>query len=496
MKDSNTITITNERPKGQRSSFVGRIAQSITRVPPLRDGACREAWLHRAAYRCLSFLALAGVLVALAAQAQQTGFSVVSTAPADGATVVPVEANIIVKFSAPVDQGSVTAQSVQVNGRPLAEMKNGGVAFPEEDSAVVLFVMKANTVYQTALDAGIRDTKGNALAKPFSWRFATASAIGQPGTPVKVFARYPRHNDQRVPVNAPITLAFTTDVDPASLSGESVLVLPTTGGNPVSGKITVQGRRAVFRPDAPLEPNRTYEVQVGAGVKSMAGLASERASSWQFTTGEDAGEGPAITDCWFESYREPQGLRMVFHATAENLVKPGQGPGVAAADAGLRSANGILKATMVSLSGLVPSQPLSTPADASAKDMPVTNWAPNTVVYAAYTHGGGSGQGNSVAGNSRKDPAMEPVTAAVDSALAGDRAVVLHDSGDVIEDGDEAQGDGVYSGRLSLGKQFPAGQAQIAFSIVRPDGTRTEAVTMSFYVLPPPAAAEAAPPAE
>ena len=87
---------------------------------------------------------------------------------------------------------------------------------------------------------------------------------------------------------------------------------------------------------------------------------------------------------------------------------------------------------------------------------------------------------------------MEKVTAAADAALAGEQAVTLHDSGDVIEHGDETKGDGIYSGRLALGKQFSVGQAQIAFSIVLPDGTRTEPVTMSFYVLPPPAPAEPA----
>ncbi len=435
------------------------------------------------------------VLFAATVQAQQDGFSVVSTSPADGAAVVPVEENIIVKFSSPVDRSSINTQSVQVNGHPLGEMENGGVAFPEEDSAVVLFRMKANTVYQINLAASIRDTKGNALGDTFSWRFATVSRIGQPGTPVKVFARYPRHNDERVPINAPITMAFTTEVDPASLSAESVWVVPASGGSPLPGKISIQGRRVVFRPDVPLNPHRTYEVRVEAGVRAMSGLASEREASWQFTTGKGQSEGPAIMDCWHEGYTDREGVRMVFHVAAENLVKPGQTVGKAERTTQLPGTNGVLKAAVVSLNGLVPQQPLSTPSPVSANNMPVTNGAPNTVIYAAYTHGGGNGQGNSVAGNSRKDPAMEPVAAAVEAALSGERAVTLYDVGDVVEHGDEAGGDGVYSGRLAVGKEFPVGQALVAFSILLPDGKRTEPVTMPFYVLPP-AAAESAPPAK
>jgi hypothetical protein len=436
---------------------------------------------------CLAFVAAGAVLLALPARAQESDFSVVQTAPADGATNVPVGANITIKFSRPVDPSSMTVQAVVVNDHPLARMQEAAVAFPEDDSAVVLFRMKADSVYRISLDASVKDTKGNALAQPFSWRYATTSRMSGPDTPVKVFARYPRFNDRRIPLNAPITMAFTAEVDSASLSGKSVRVLPTSGGTPVSGNVTVQGRRVVFRPDAPLEPNRTYEVQVAAGVKGKSGKASERASSWQFTTGDGLSEGPSITDCWYESYAEPEGLRMVFHVAAENLVKPDKAAGRAATVTQMPGASGSLKAAVVSLSGLVPAQPLSTPTAVSAMDLPVTNGAPNTVVYAAYTHGGGSGQGNSVAGNRRHDPATEPVTAAVEAALAGAQAVTLHDSGNLIEHGDEAQGDGVYSGRLALGKEFPAGQAQIAFSIVLPDGKRTEPVTMSFYVLPPAA---------
>jgi hypothetical protein len=416
----------------------------------------------------------------------------VQTAPTDGATDVPVEANITIKFSGPVDPSTLTMQSVQVNGRPLSELENGAVTFPEDDSGVVLFRMKPDSVYRVSLDSGVQDTRGNALGRRFSWRFATRSRQGEPGTPVKVFARYPRFNDRRVPINAPITMTFTTEVDPASLSAGSVRVLPTSGGNAVPGKVTVQGRRAVFRPDAPLEPNRTYEVQLAAGVKGKAGNASERASSWQFTTGDGPSEGPAITDCWYESHTDSEGLRLVFHAAAETLVRPGQEAAPAVANPTVPGPTHVLKAAVVSLSGLVPTQPLSTPTSVSATDLPLTNAAPNTVVYAAYTHGGGSGQGNSVAGNSRHDPAVEPVTAAVEAALAGAQAVTLQDSGDIIEHADEAQGDGVYSGRLALGKDFPAGQAQIGFSILLPDGKRTEPVTISFYVLPPPSAAEPA----
>jgi len=492
MKHSRTIKATNERSEELRPGSVGRMAYVFTRGPLPRGWGEWKHWRPHLARLGLAALALAAGLFASTVWAQQGGFSVTATTPADGAAHVPVEANIIVKFSAPVDPASLTPQTVQVNDQPLAELENGGLAFPEADSAVVLFRMKANAVYQITLAGSVKDTQGNALGQPFSWRFASVSRIGQPGAPVKAFARYPRHNVYGVPVNAPITLSFTTELEGKSLSGESVRVVPSSGGPAVPGKVAVEGRRVIFRPEAPLAPNQTYEVEIAAGVKSKAGMTSERSSSWQFTTGDGPREGPVITECWYESYPEATGLRLVFHVAAENLLKEGAKADKAARATRMPGANGVLQAAVVSLAGLVAQQPLSTPTSRQAKDMPVTNGGPETVVYAAYTHGGGRGPGNSVAGYDGKDPGMELVNAAVAAALDGAGAVTLYDVGDLVEHGDEVRGDGVYSGRLKLSPQFPTGPALIAFSILRPDGSRTSPETMSLYILPPPAAVESA----
>ena len=435
-------------------------------------------------------LVLAALLVLLsAASACAAGFAVTSVTPAHGSVDVAVGENVIVKFSGPIDQASLTADSVLVNDKTLKEWEGGGLAFPEEDSAVILFRMKSDQVYRIVLKAAIRGTDGTALPREFSWRFATTSRVGAPGDPVRVFARYPRFNDMTVPTNAPVTMTFTAEMAPDSVSDGSILLIPQPDGKPVAGRITVRGMRAVFRPEKPLQPNRTYEVQVAAGVMSASGEMMERPGVWQFTTGDGPAEGPVITDCWYESHQDKDGLRLVFHASVENLVKPGKNgdapekPAVSPAAPGVLAEGHALKAAFISLEAISPSQPLSTPSDLSAKDMPVTT-GPTTVVTAAYTHGGGAGQCNSVAGSTWKDPVQEKIEAALDSALSGGKASVLQDTGDVIRHGDRAKGDGVYSARLTVDRGFPAGQALMAFSMAAPDGTKTDPVTTGYYVVP------------
>jgi len=159
MKHSRTVKATNERSEELRPGSVGRMAYVFTRGPLPRGWGEWKHWRPHLARLGLAALALAAGLFASTVWAQQGGFSVTTTTPSDGAAHVPVEANIIVKFSAPVDPASLTPQTVQVNDQPLAELENGGLAFPEADSAVVLFRMKANAVYQITLAGSVTRTQ-------------------------------------------------------------------------------------------------------------------------------------------------------------------------------------------------------------------------------------------------------------------------------------------------------------------------------------------------
>ncbi len=408
---------------------------------------------------------------------------IVSVQPVDGAIDVKTFVNIRVDFDREVDAASINNKSILVNDQPLSDIPEASVTVPDGKSAIILLRMSQNKTYKITLTTAIRDLKGEALAKPFSWRFVTASNMDEPNTPVQVFARYPRMNDRDIPTNVPITVSVTTEIDDKTFSESSVIVRRAGNGHIVPGKLTVQGRRIIFRPNTSLSSHQTYEVEINAGVKGRWGLSSEKPSTWQFTTGDGPSEGPIVTDAWFENYTDANTRWMVFHASVENLVKPTKAAHTVKASSELAEGQ-TMKGAVVSLNGLMETQPLSTPNDLSAKDMPVISGLPNTVVRAEYTHGGGAGAGNSVGGDSRKDPAMEKIMAAVNAALAGEKAVTLQDSGDIIDDGDKMKGDGVYSARLSLEKNFPEGQAFVAFSIALPDGKKTEPITISAYVMP------------
>lgn len=434
----------------------------------------------------------AALLAVLLVAAFCPAAAVISTEPADGATGVARGTNILVNFDQEMDATSLNADTVLVNGTPLDKIKEGAVLLPDPQGkqAVILMHMNLDTVYEITLSPKIRDARGEELGKAFSWRFITASNVDAPNRPVADFARYPRRHDRDIPTNAPITVMFRTELDAATVTNETFIVRDNVTEKPIAGSITVAGDRVVFRPDALLAPNMTYEVVLRAGIKSTAGLTKQYDSSWEFTTGQGPATGPIVTDAWFEMYSDSTRRWAVLHAAVENLVKPGdeEKSGIEPANRSVLAKGHVLNATIVPLKGLLPvSEPSPiAPVDNKETQAAAVSAAPDAPIVAAYNHPGSGGQGIGNSIGTPKDPEIEKLRGAARTAVAKGGAVSLKDTGDQIADGDRAKGDQGYSARLDISSDVPEGPAVATFSIALPDGTQTEPVMIPLYIQPPP----------
>jgi hypothetical protein len=81
-----------------------------------------------------------------------------------------------------------------------------------------------------------------------------------------------------VPVTAPLQIAFSVPMDPASVQAH-LRIEPET-----SGSATVDGRRFVWRPDTAWAPGIAYTVTLQAGAASAAGRTLIRGQTWSFRT--------------------------------------------------------------------------------------------------------------------------------------------------------------------------------------------------------------------
>lgn len=97
----------------------------------------------------------------------------------------------------------------------------------------------------------------------------------------------PEHNSSDIPLNISIPATFDEDVDPATITPDTVLVVDDITGETLEGEITYDhsSKTAIFR-NAELLPDSIYTVALTTGIKDLAGNPMEEDYTWQFTTGE------------------------------------------------------------------------------------------------------------------------------------------------------------------------------------------------------------------
>ncbi len=127
---------------------------------------------------------------------------------------------------------------------------------------------------------------------------------------------------QNVFLNEDLIFHFSAEVDPASVNAESVVV-QARGGERAQGRLRVEGRKIIFRPDAPrardlsdggYRPGTTYDVRLIGfprpdGIRGVDGAPLARTFSDSFTTvALDGLEGSLIFDDPHQERHKSPGL--------------------------------------------------------------------------------------------------------------------------------------------------------------------------------------------
>lgn len=103
--------------------------------------------------------------------------AIVSSSPADGETGVALEANFVVNFSEPVDQGSFDTNLIMVNpdlGQGLFFFSPDGRQFTFDPDSL----LAPNTAYTVIFLLGfVKDLSGNATTQTYQIRFTTGSSM-------------------------------------------------------------------------------------------------------------------------------------------------------------------------------------------------------------------------------------------------------------------------------------------------------------------------------
>jgi len=211
---------------------------------------------------------------------------VISAAPAQDATGVPLSVTITVAFSEAMSPATINASSFTLAG-PGGVALTGIVTY-DASGSVAKFSPVAPLAYSTNYRATVTtratNLAGNGLAANYVWTFTTGSAPDT--TPPAVVSTSPVNGAAGVPFNQAVSAIFSKVMHPATVNAAS-FTLTGPGGVAVTGTVTyvASGSVATFTPAFSLAPSTTYTATVTTGATDLAGNALAANYVWTFTTG-------------------------------------------------------------------------------------------------------------------------------------------------------------------------------------------------------------------
>lgn len=225
----------------------------------------------------------------VAFQDDTTPPTVFGTSPQDGATGVPVNAALVVRFNEPIDPLSVTPATFSVSG--LSGIVAGSLSVNGVEVRLTPAVpLVANTLYTATIGAGITDLAGNALGTDRAISFSTGPTADLINP--RVVAVSPANGASGVPLNAVAGVAFSEPIDPLTVRADTVQLTENVTGFvvPVTLVVVANGTALGILPTEPLQPFSQYQLHVSRLVTDLVGNQLQQGSfvgdlTSQFFTG-------------------------------------------------------------------------------------------------------------------------------------------------------------------------------------------------------------------
>jgi hypothetical protein len=208
--------------------------------------------------------------------------TVISTAPATGATSVPVNQSLSATFSVGMNSATIDAATFTVAG-PGGVAVAGTVGYTASGS-VATFTPAANlaysTLYTATITSGATNSAGTPLAANYAWTFTTITP------PPMVASTTPGNGATGVLPNQVLSATFNEAINCATLvSPAATFIVTGPGGTAVAGAVGCNGSVATFTPTAALANNASYTATITSAAKSPAGTALASNYVWTFKTG-------------------------------------------------------------------------------------------------------------------------------------------------------------------------------------------------------------------
>jgi len=207
---------------------------------------------------------------------------IVSTVPANNATEVPLNAEVRITFSEPMDLNTLFTRIYDVSSNLPGDFVAATGSWDAATNTQILHGgYRSKHIYQVIVgrDFPAKDLAGNPLAAPNSFTFTTLDA----GPPVAV-SLSPSRDAIDVDPNTDVRIAFNEPLDPSSITPENFQVYGWSGEGKVEGTLSYDADTyaAVFTPSAPLVAGRKYGLFL-YHLKDATGVPQEDYIGYGFT---------------------------------------------------------------------------------------------------------------------------------------------------------------------------------------------------------------------
>ncbi|MDH5763134.1 MAG: Ig-like domain-containing protein [Nitrospinota bacterium] len=210
-----------------------------------------------------------------------TGPVVQATSLVDGTVDVPVNAQVVIQFDVPVsltDEGSYFVRLVDG-----ANIIDGSITFDTTRSRLTFtpsVLLTPGTSYTVEI-GGFTDLAGNPILATYTSGFtSSASSLADTAGPV-LTSISPAHGATNVSVNSNIVMTFDENIDPLSVSSQTINIQTSTVGV-LGGQFSVNGNIVTFTPLVPLPAGASISIsRIGSGIRDYAGNIAFYSSSFQ-----------------------------------------------------------------------------------------------------------------------------------------------------------------------------------------------------------------------
>jgi hypothetical protein len=202
-----------------------------------------------------------------------------SSDPADNATGVALNRSVVVTFSEPMDQATITSLTFTLKqgttSVPGTVTYTGSTATFTPTSNLV-----ASQIYTGTITTGATNVAGLALAANHTFSFTTGTGLDN--TLPVMNSSDPLNNATGIAINKVISTTFSKAMNPSTINNSTFTL--KQGTTAVTGTVAYNGTTATFTSSNILVASTTYTATITTGAKDLAGNALAT-TVWSFTTG-------------------------------------------------------------------------------------------------------------------------------------------------------------------------------------------------------------------